>query len=72
MSDQPSHADKSTFPKLSFKYAHVQDLPISAHLSISIHVNKIIFFSGSGPKALLLHQFPTDQRIHDEWDEQRP
>lgn len=72
LSEQPPHTDKLTVPKLSFKYVHVQPLPVNVDLSISIHVNKIIQLSGSGPKALPLLQFPTDQRIHDEWDEQRP
>lgn len=42
LSEQLSHTDKLTLPKLSFKYVNVQPLPVSIHLSISFHVNKII------------------------------
>lgn len=72
MSEWPSHTDKLTLPKLSFKHFYVQPLLISRGLSISIHVNKSIYLSRSVPKALPLLQFPADQRIHDEWDKQRP
>lgn len=71
-SEWPSHRDKLALPKLSFKQFHVQPLLISIGLSISIHVNKTIQLSRSVPKALPLLQLPSDQRIYDEWDKQRP